>query len=268
MNVEQLRHRTKSVCGIDVATVLAVVLQSPSELLGVRAVRILPVIVPELVKIVYVCALRVQYLAEHAVLRHIQSAHLEPVVAAVLENHAVELLLFSQVDELPTFLKVHCRGHLVGYVLAVLHCALCHNGMMLPVGSYIDKVDIVAAAQFLIALLAVIDGGRSQSVLAQRLVLLGCARLYVVAKSHNLNTRYQAEVFYRTRSAHAKTDEAHAHRLHLRECQSEHILLSCGAFGRLNHYLAFVPMPFCRRRERLCVCRQRTERHHSGKSHT
>ena len=44
--VKGLRHWSESVRGIEVATVVAVVFQSPSQLVGIRSVGVLPVVVP------------------------------------------------------------------------------------------------------------------------------------------------------------------------------------------------------------------------------
>ena len=85
--------------------------------------------------------------------------------------------------------------------------------MVLPVGGDIHEVDVRTLAQRLVALLAIIYGGRSQSVLAQALVLLLCTLLYEVAKSNNLNTRDKAEVLNSTRTTHAKTNETDAYGL-------------------------------------------------------
>ena len=268
VNVESLSHRTKTVSSIDIATVFAVVLQAPAELFGVRSVRILPVIVPKIVEIVDVSTLSAQYFTEHAMLSHIECAHFEPVVAAVFENHAVELFLLSQVNQFPALLEVHCRRHLICHVLAVLECTLSHDSMMLPVGSDVYEVDVGALAQLLISLLAIVNGSRSQSVLAQALVLLLCTLLYEVAKSNYFNTRDKAEVLYCTRTTHAKTNETDAYGLHLRQSQTKHVFLSGRTFGSFNNDFTLVPMPLGIGRERLCICCQASKREECSKSQT
>ena len=69
--VKSLSHRAKAVCSVYVATVVAVVLQAPAKLFGVRAVGVLPVVVPEVAQVVDVGALGTQYLAKDAMLCHI-----------------------------------------------------------------------------------------------------------------------------------------------------------------------------------------------------
>ena len=79
-------------------------------------------------------------------LRHVQRSHFEPVVAAVFKNHAVELFLLGEIYQFPTFFQVHSRWHLVSHILAVFESALCYNGVVVPVGSDVHEVDIVASA--------------------------------------------------------------------------------------------------------------------------
>ena len=265
--VEGLRHGSESVRGIEVATVVAVVFQSPSQLVGIRSVGVLPVVVPEVVEVVDVCALCAQYLSEYAVLRHVERAHLKPVVAAVFQDHAVELLLLGEVHQLPALLQVHGRWHLVGHVLAVLQRTSCHDGVMLPVCGDIDEVNVVAAAEGLVALGARIDGCGRQSVLAQGLVELGCARLLKVAERHDLHAGEQGEVGHGVGTAHSQSHKTDAHRLHLRQRQPDHVLLSCGALGAVYHDFSFVPVPLRGGRMRLGACRQGPCREDGGKTH-
>ena len=139
---------------------------------------------------------------------------------------------------------------------------------MLPVGSDINEVDVGALAQLLISLLAIVNGSRSQSVLAQALVLLLCTLLNEVAKSNYFNTRDKAEVLNSTRTTHAKTYETDAYGLHLRQSQTQHVFLSGRTFGSFNNDFTLVPMPLGIGRERLCICCQASKREECSKSQT
>ena len=115
--------------------------------------------------------------------------------------------------------------------------------MMLPVGSDVNEVDIRTLAKLLISLLAIVNGSRSQSVLAQTLVLLLCTLLNEVAKSNNLNTRDKAEVLNSTRTTHAKTYETNAYGLHLRQSQTQHVFLTSRTLRSFDNNFPLVPMP-------------------------
>ena len=93
MDIQSLCHRAQSVCCIHVTTVLLVVLHTPSQLLGIAAVGVLPIGIPEGQKVVDVGTLGAYDFAEYAVLCHVESGHLIPVIAAVLQNHAVHACL-------------------------------------------------------------------------------------------------------------------------------------------------------------------------------
>ena len=74
----------------------------------------------------------------------------------------MQALAFAQVDELPALLQVHSRGDLDGYVLTVLQRTLGYGEVVQPVSGYIDQVDVIAFAEFLIAGFARINGSFGQ----------------------------------------------------------------------------------------------------------
>ena len=115
---------------IHVTTVLLVVKKTPAELLGVLLL-VHPVLTPERVEVVNVSALSVEHLTQQALLSHVEGVELEPVVAAVLQNHAVLAGLLGQVNELPALLQVHGAGHLDSGVLAILQSALSYGEVVI-----------------------------------------------------------------------------------------------------------------------------------------
>ena len=130
-------------CGVGVAVVVVHELNLPvapfasSVVVGGNAVA----------QVVQVRAFGVYDFAEQSLLRHVQHAQLELVVAAVLEHYAVTLCLFGSVDESPAV----CHGcgcrNLCSYMFALLHCIYCNIGMACPVGTYIHKVNVGLTAQ-------------------------------------------------------------------------------------------------------------------------
>ena len=203
MDVHGESDRAESVSGINVTTVLHVVLHAPSEFVGVGAIGVLPVVVPEVVEVMDVGSLAAKHFAKHALLRHVERVKLVPVVAAVLENHAVEACLLREFDELPALLEVHGTGHLNSRVLAVLQGTLGNGEVMVPVGGYIYEVDIGALAEFLVSFLAAIDGCRRQAGITEILLTSLSTSLNIIAKSNNLSAWNVRETLDGTRSTHA-----------------------------------------------------------------
>ena len=236
-------HRAEAVSGIDIATVVTVVLHAPTELRLVSICGVLPVVIPEVVEVVDVGTFATEHFAKDTVLRHIQGVELIPVVAAVLENHAVLASLLTEFDELPALCQVHGRGHLDGGVLAVLQRALSHGEVVVPVGGDIDEVDVGALAELLIALLAAIDGGRGKTCIAEILLAAFSTCLHIVAEGNNLHTGDIGPALHSTGTAHAETHEGHTHRLQLRSRELQHIRLPGRALRCVNHNGSLLPVP-------------------------
>ena len=154
VNVESLSNGAKAVGSVNVTTVFHVVLHTPAEFTGVRTIGVLPVVIPEVVEVVDVSTLCADYFTEHTVLCHVEGIHFEPVVAAVFKNHTVLAVLFRKVDEVPALLQVHSRRYFDSSVLAIFKGALSHGYVVIPVGSYINKVNVAALAEFFITLFA------------------------------------------------------------------------------------------------------------------
>ena len=240
MDVECLCHRAEAVSGVYVAAMTHVVVQTPAQLV---VLAVLPIVIPEFVQVVDIGTLCADHLAEHAVLGHVQRIHFEPVVTAVLQNHAMLAVFLAQVDQLPAFLQVHGRRYFNGHVLAVLQSTLGNGEVMQPVGSDVNQVNVIALAELFIALGARIDGSfRQGSFLEQLLAALGTF-LLIVAKSYNLSTGDISEALYSTRTTHAQAHKAHTHNVHLREGQSQHALLSGRTFGRFHYDGSLFPLP-------------------------
>ena len=107
MDVEHLGYRAETVGGIDVAAVFHVILHAPTQFFGVGSVGVRPVVAPEVVKVVDVGTFGAEHFAEHSMLGHVKGVELIPVVAAILEYHAVLACFFAQFDELPALFEVH-----------------------------------------------------------------------------------------------------------------------------------------------------------------
>lgn len=93
VDVHGLAYGTEAVGGIDVTAVVLVEVEAPVAL----------VLVPVRLEVVDVAAGSVKHLAEETLLGHVEGGHLEEVVDAVLEHHAVPLGTLGRVDQLPAF---------------------------------------------------------------------------------------------------------------------------------------------------------------------
>ena len=124
---------------IDVTTEILIGLQTPVAL----------IVLPEGLEVVDVRTLGAQDLTEESLLSHIEGRELEEVVDTVLQHHAVTLSTLCGIDDIPSLLEGHHRGHFAGYVLTLVHRIDHHLGVVLPVGSDIDEVNIVTIAECL-----------------------------------------------------------------------------------------------------------------------
>ena len=240
--------------GIDVTTVVTVVLHAPSELRLIRICGVLPVVIPEVVEVVDVGTFTTEHLTEDAVLRHVQGVELVPVIAAVLKNHAVLAGLLAEFNELPALCQVHGRGHLDGGVLAIFQRALGHGEVVIPVGGDIDDVNVLALAEFLITLLTAVDGGRGQTCIAEVLLATLSACLHIVAEGNNLHTGDISPTLHSTGTAHAKSHKAHADGSQLRSRQLHDIGLPCRTLRSVQYDGSFLPVPILvGNGERLCA---------------
>ena len=117
--VHSLAHRPQAVRRVDISPVVAVVRKPP----------VMPVLVPELFKIVDICPFTMQDFAEKPVLSHIQSSKLEKVIHTVLKLHAVFPRALRGIYQVPYLLQVHGRRHLNGHMLSMLHGIFCDHHM-------------------------------------------------------------------------------------------------------------------------------------------
>ena len=215
VDVEQLAGGAQAVRGIDVAAVLLVEIQAPVAL----------VVVPELVQIVNVGALDMEDLAEEPVLGHVERRELEEVIDAVLEHHAVALVLLGGVHQLPALVERLGRRHLHGNMLAVLHGIDGHRNVLEPRRGNVDQVDVVALAELLPALLAAVRRGGRQPVFREDLLRLLHPVGIEVAKGLDRNAVQVGETLHGARAAHAQADKAHTHGIHRCGPQTEDRLL-------------------------------------------
>ena len=215
MDVQTLSHRTQAVSRINVTTVLHVVLHAPVQIVLVIVIRILPVSIPEVLQAVDVSTLSTDDISENTVLRHSQGVHLIIVIAAVLQNEAMLACLLAEVYQAPALFQVHCTRHLDGSMLAVLHRHLSHREMVIPVGSDVNQVDVLALAQLLVTLGSAVDVGRLQSLLAEILLRFLSSSLLIITKCNDFYTWNVAETHHRPWSTHSQPHKAHTYCLQL-----------------------------------------------------
>ena len=246
MYVHALRNGAETMCRVEVATVLHVVLQAPVKLRSVVIVWVVPICVPVDVERVNVSALRAYDLAKETLLRHVERRKFVVVVAAILEDEAVETLTLRQVDKTPALLEVHCRGHLDSDMLAVLHSVLRHGVVVIPVGCDVYEVYIVALAQRLVAMLAIVYiCGHHARLVEETLTRISTLTL-IVAQCNYLNTRNMHKAHHSPWTAHTETHKAHTQRLDGLYGETHDMLLTLGSLGAIHHDSATIPMPCCR----------------------
>ena len=233
VDAEQLAGGTQTVRGVNVAAVLLVEVQTPVTL----------VVVPELVEVVDVGALDMQNLAEKPVARHVERRQLEKVIDAVLEHHAVALVLLGGVHQLPALLERRGGRHLDGHMLAVLHGVHGHRHVLEPRRGDIHQVDVVALAELFPALLAAVRRRLGEAALRENPLRALHPLGIEVAERLDLHAVEVREPFHGSRTTHTQPDKAHADRLHGRRAQPEHRLLARFAFGRVEHDHAVHPLP-------------------------
>jgi hypothetical protein len=125
--------------------------------------------------------------------------------------------------------------------------------VVVPVGSNVYEVDVVALAELLITLLAVVDVGGDQVSIAEVLLASLSASLFIVAESNNLNTGDVSETHYSPGTTHTETYETYAYGLELGSGEAEYVLLTSGTLGSFNYESTLVPMCLGRGRKRLSI---------------
>ena len=259
VNIQCLRHRAKAMGGIHVTTMLHVVVQTPAQLV---IFSILPIMVPKRAQIMYISTLRTDNFTEHAMLRHVQRIHLEPVIAAVLQNEAMLTGRFTQVNQIPAFLQIHGRRHFYRYILSILQRTLGNGEVMQPVCSNINQIYIITFAEFLVSFVTGIDGGFGHGCLLQELLTFICTGLFIITKSHYLRTRNISETLHCSGATHTQTNKTHTDCLQLRSSQSQYTLLSCRTLGSFDNNGTILPFPLSsllcglHSRSLACACTQ------------
>ena len=216
MDIQSLTYGAKAVCCVHITTILLVEVQAP----------VVVVVIPEIREVVDVSTLGVKNLAEQTLLCHIEAGELEKVVNAVLKHHTVTACAFRCVNQLPALLQRCCCGHLDSNVLAVLHSIYSDRCVVNPVGSDVDKVDIIALAELLVSLRTYITLCFGKISLFENCLALVNIALLQVTQALNLNTLKVSETLYGTRSAHTQAHESYAYNGNGVGGKAEHRLLT------------------------------------------
>ena len=133
----------------------------------------------------------------------------------------MQTLALAQVDQRPDFGHVHRRGYLDGHVMAMFQRLACNQVMVEPVGRDIYQVDVVAAAQVLIPVFAIIDvGGGHRRPAQDFLTGLGTVAL-VVTQGLHLDAGNMRPTLYRIRATHSQTDKRHPNDRNLLHCKPQ-----------------------------------------------
>ncbi len=217
MNVEQLTGRPHAVGRIDVATMCLVVFHAP----------VVVILGPIGFEAMQVASLDVHQFTEDTVLRHIERCHLEEVIDAVFEHHAMELGAFCHVDHVPNLLHRQGCGHFASHVLAVLHGIEHHGSVVNPVGANVYKIDVRTFTNSLPGILAACISicFRHACCTQETLTRVGTL-LMQVAERLDFHTGEIGVAIDGILSSHAEADEADTNGIDGWETQPKHVFLS------------------------------------------
>ena len=241
--VQTLCNRAESVRSIEVAAIFHVVSHAPTQFFRVGIVGIVPICAPVLVEVVDVGTFCAQDLTKNSVLCHIQRIEFVVVVAAVFENHAVLARFLREVDQLPALIEVHSRGNFDRGVLSVFESTLGYGEMVVPIRGNIDEVYVRTGTNGFVALCAVVNVGRCESLFAEIFLALFGSIAFIVAECHDLHAGNVGEAFDSPRSAHAETHKGHTYCFHLGNGETENVLLSGSTLRSCGHDGALIPVP-------------------------
>ena len=147
----------------------------------------------------------------------------------------MKLCTLCGINDIPSFLECHDCWDFAGYVLALVHCVDHHLGMMLPVGSDVDEIDIVTIAELLPSIFtSAIGSCCGEPCFRKKLLSLLYTLGVQVTKSLDLYTIKVCESLHSTRTTHTKTDESYTYDLHGLVAKCKHILLTLRADGDIR----------------------------------
>ena len=176
MDVQHLGDRAEAVGGIVVPAMVDVVVDPPGL-----------AVVPVIGKEVNISTFHVIDLAEQPLLGHVQGRHLEEIVAAVLQHHAVPTGALAGIDKLPAIVDRQSHRHLTGDMVPMLQRIQRNRHMRQPVRADIDQVDVIPVAQLLIGLVPEVVIGLRQPGLLQDFLTRVQLLLLQVAERHDLD---------------------------------------------------------------------------------
>ena len=226
-DVHVLADGAEAVGGVGVAAVLGVPLQAPEALVGILLE------VPS-AQVVDVGAFAVNERAEDALAHHVEGEHLAVAVAAVFQEHAVDAVLFGQVDDVPAVFHVENHRHFAGHVLFVAEGVLHHLHVHLPRRGDVDEVDVRVVNElfpFLRATIVALGGG--ETVVGEPLRGSRDTRLEEVAERRHAHAGDGGKTIDRAGATHAQANHADLDGLERGASQTTHVLkLPGGQFAR------------------------------------
>ena len=219
MDVQQLTVRSEAMRRIDITAVVAVEVEPP----------VVPVLCPEVFKVMKIGAFHMKHLTEQSALRHLQTSHLEKVIDAVLKHHTVLARPLGSIDERPDVLHRCGRRDFDGNMLPVFHCKEGDGHMMHPVGANIDDVDVVALAHLFIGFYITEIGGSLMTAMTLQYLLCAVDTTFLnIAEGHNVGALNLTPPLNGPWPAHPKADEGHANGVKGGCRQFEDVLLALG----------------------------------------
>ena len=124
-------------------------------------------------------------------------------------------------------------------MLAIDHCLMCNKKMMFPIGSYIDKVNILTFTKVFIAIFARVDCCCRHTCFAEIVLASFCSVTFVIAESNNLYSWYMRPSFYCIMTTHAQSYKSYTYNFHFGRRKIEGTFLS---FRTLRDFSYFLPV--------------------------
>ena len=200
-------------------------------------------------QVVDISSLYVHHLAEKPLLRHIQRSHLEKVVAAVFQHHAVAARLLGRIDQLPALVDRHRGRNFQRHVFPVSHRVDGDRSVQQPRRAVVDQIDVLPFADLFPILRAGISGGGGQPGVFQRsLSILHQFRTHV-AQRYDPHPVQVGITFHGHRAAHPESDKSHPNHRNRIAAQLQHVGLPfrAGRLGEFDHSVAHFRRLACRR---------------------
>ena len=216
MDIEKLTSRAKTMRRIYIPAIILVVKKPP----------VLPILIPELFKIMDIGTFNMEDLPKKSVLSHIQGSEFEEIIDAILKLHAMFSCAFRGIYQLPYLINRHRSRHLYSRMLAVFHCIDTHRRMTFPVCDNIDQIHLIALAQPLPCIFSdKLQRSRFSCLLKSPLAPVNLILSYITQGS-DLGSRNMGKTVNGAYTTHSQSYDTYTDRIHRFTGKTHHIFLT------------------------------------------